>query len=425
MDDKKKSICIISFSPIYRDARVLRQIKYLSPYYDLTVIGYGHPHPSWLHMPNVRWISIDYSMEPIHKKDRLEGMGTLERFIGGRLTRFLRSSLRPKAIAEYLVMFLGRFHPSLYEVWFWRKTQHAQALKHAAENGFDAILANDWNALPVAAEAAKKSNARLVFDAHEYAPLELENRCYWRILFQSMIIYFLKKYVSQITASLTVAPLISERYSQEFNLSPIVVLNVPEKITLPDRELELGNIRLIHHGGAVRDRRLEEMIRTIGYCDQRFHLHFMLLNTDNQYLARLRKLASEVAGGRVTFHEPVPPEEIVQRISEYDMGFYLLDPNSYNNRVALPNKFFDFIAAGLAVCIGPSPSMAEMVVRYGLGCVAPTFKPHDVADMLNNLTKQEILKMRLASREASKKINAEIEMGKLIDLCNRTLGPSR
>jgi hypothetical protein len=425
MQKPNKSICIISFSPIYRDARVLRQIKYLSTFYDLNIIGYGQPHPSWVNMPNIKWISIDHPREPLYEKYGLKSIEILGTFIRKRLTRFLRPSLRPKAMAEYLVMFSGRFHPSFYEGWFWRKRQHIEALKYAAANDFDAILANDWNALPVAAEATKKSNARLVFDAHEYAPLELENRWYWRILFQPMIIYFLKKYVPQVTASLTVAQLIAERYSQEFDLSPIVVLNAPEKVTLPDRELDFNNIRLVHHGGAIRDRRLEEMIKTIAYCDQRFSLHFMLLNTDNPYLNRLKKLASELVPDRVIFHEPVPPEEIAQRISEYDMGIYLLEPNSYNNRVALPNKFFDFIAAGLAVCIGPSPSMAGMVRQYGLGCVAPSFNPHDVANMLNGLTKENISTMRLASLEACKTINAEIEMAKLIELCNRTLGSSQ
>lgn len=90
MQKPKKSICIISFSPIYRDARVLRQIKYLSPFFDLNIIGYGHSHPSWLNMPNVKWISIDHPIEPVHKKDRLEGMEILGKFVRKRLTRFLR-----------------------------------------------------------------------------------------------------------------------------------------------------------------------------------------------------------------------------------------------------------------------------------------------------------------------------------------------
>ena len=56
---KVKSICIISMSPVARDIRVLRQIKYLAPYYNLTVIGYGQPHPSWSNMDSIVWNPVD------------------------------------------------------------------------------------------------------------------------------------------------------------------------------------------------------------------------------------------------------------------------------------------------------------------------------------------------------------------------------
>jgi hypothetical protein len=411
MHKKKKSICIISFSPIHRDARVLRQIKYLSPFYKLTVIGYGQPHPNWVNRANIRWISVDWKQQSMNGKE--EGGVPL---LAKRLTTFLRPSMRPMTVAEYLMMFLGRVHPILYDAWFWGKRQHSKALQFAIRSRCDAFLANDWDALPVAAEAARENDVKLVFDAHEYAPLELENRRYWRVLFQPAIIHFLKKYVSRISASLTVAPLISERYKQEYGLEPMVILNAPARATLPDRELDHDQIRLIHHGGAISDRRLERMIKALTFCDHRFSLHFMLIKNDLKYLNQLKRLAKEMAPGRVLFHEPVPPEEIVQRISEFDMGIYLLEPNNYNNRVALPNKFFDFVAAGLAVCVGPSPSMARMVNEYGFGCVAPSFEPSDVADMLNGLRKDQLLTMRAASKQAAERINAEAEMSKLVEL---------
>ena len=49
---------------------------------------------------------------------------------------------------------------------------------------FDVILANDAEVLPLAARLAREQGARLVFDAHEYAPRELEDNLKWRIFFQ-------------------------------------------------------------------------------------------------------------------------------------------------------------------------------------------------------------------------------------------------
>ena len=52
----RKRVCIISYSPIARDARVLRQIKYLGAHFDLTVIGYG-ARPS--RFPDIEWVEVE------------------------------------------------------------------------------------------------------------------------------------------------------------------------------------------------------------------------------------------------------------------------------------------------------------------------------------------------------------------------------
>ena len=172
----RRKAFIISYSNVQRDARVLRQIKYLSPYYDLTVIGYGPPHPDWANKSNIEWLTVDHLSGPMKRAIHLKENNRLRQFIAKKLTNYLRPSLRPRAVAEYVAMLSGRLHPSLYETWFWRKTQHKQALKYAVESECDFFLANDWEALPVAAEAGMMNHAKLIFDAHEYAPLELENR---------------------------------------------------------------------------------------------------------------------------------------------------------------------------------------------------------------------------------------------------------
>ncbi len=422
MEDEKKSICIISFSPIYRDARVLRQIKYLSAIYHLTVIGYGNPPSDWANRKNVKWYPLELMNQITHKIPLSESKTLVSRrwtnklshpWVGQLLHFIIRKS---KPFLAHFLLGLGRCNTRLYEIWFWRNKYRSKALQYAIQSESDAYHANDWEALPVAAEAAKLKHAKLVFDAHEYAPLELENRWYWKAVFKPTTTYFIKKYVSQINASVTVAPLISDRYKKEFGFGADVILNAPEAETLPINKSSFENIRLVHHGGCIRDRKLERLIEALVNCDRRFSLHLILLNNDPAYLNKLRRLADALAPGRVIFHEPVPPEQIVKRISEFDIGFYLLEPNSFNNVAALPNKFFDFIVAGLAVCVGPSPSMAQFVKEYRIGCIAPSFEPDDVAKTLNRLTIADILNMRSAARDASKKINAKNEMKKLVEL---------
>ena len=167
-------------------------------------------------------------------------------------------------------------------------------------------------------------------------------------------------------ATITVAQPIAYRYKEEFGFDPVVIMNAPEKIPLSHQEIQDSSIKLIDHGGASSIRNPELMIESIARCE-RHSLHFMFIQSD--YVEELKRSASTLAPGRVFFHDPVPPEDITKEISQYDVGFFLIPPTNYNYHFCLPNKFFDFICAGLAVCIGPSPSMAEMVKKYGLGVV--------------------------------------------------------
>jgi glycosyltransferase involved in cell wall biosynthesis len=425
MDNKKNSICLIAFSLICRDARVLRQIKYLSPHFDLRIIGYGPPYRDWANKDNVNWFLIEFANFPNNETSKLNKKRKVFQLLMSIWSRywilkvFFSIVRKFKIILSFSLLGLGRIHTWFYEIWYWKRKYRLKILQYAIQSGSHVFHANDWEALPIAAKAAKMNHAKVIFDAHEYAPLELENRRYWKYLFRPAIIYFIKKYAPLVNASVTVAPIISERYQKEFGLDAIVILNTPEMEPLKVKKINFDNIRLVHHGGAIRDRRLENLIETLAFCDKRFSLHLILLNNDLNYLRKLKKLAEKRVPGRVMFHDPVSPDEIVRRISEYDIGFCLIAPTNFNYLISLPNKFFDYVMAGLAVCVGPSPSMAGMVRQYGFGCVAPSFDPQHVAETLNRLTTEELSRMQSASLKAAPKINAEKEMKKLVDLYNQ------
>ena len=170
----------------------------------------------------------------------------------------------------------------------------------------------------------------------------------------------------------------------------------------------------------MRDRQLERMIQVVALADQRFTLHFMLVG-DQAYIAELKKIAGEIAAGRIFFDDPVAPPDVVRRIAEYDIGLFVLPPINFQWQVSLPNKFFDFINAGLAVCIGPSLEMARLTRQYGFGVVASSFEPVQVAETLNGLTTELIDVMKHRALETRKEFNAEIEMGKIVSLYEKLL----
>lgn len=393
----KRTICILSFSAIRRDARVLRQIKYLADAYDLVVVGYGEPHPAFSSQVK-QWVDIS------KRTTKRAGNGKVQ----GLLNR--------------LALAGGRIDPEAYDYWYWnlKNGERRNVLGLLDDLSFDAIHANDWNTLPVAVEAARrKKNCQVVFDSHEYGPLQNAEQIGWRLFNSPAIRYILEKYLPYINRGITVSEPIANRFEREFGCQMIVVMNAPELATnSPMMISDSRKLRLIHHGIAARNRKLEQMIKAVALADKRYELHFMLVESgaSSAYIEQLKRLAQKIAPDRVHFHKAADPVEIVQVLSAYDIGFYILEPTNFNNDAALPNKIFDFMAARLAVCIGPSNAMAGIVRKYGFGCIADSFNPAVVANMLNQLTNEDITAMKQASEKAALVINAQAEANKMLSL---------
>jgi len=389
----KKRICIIAFKSVRESIHVLRQIDYFVHDYDLTVIGFGDPDPSW---PPLTWHSVP-APTTISK------------------------------ISKLVWYAAARVYSGLYDAWFWNTTRHKLAYQYAIASGAHAFHANDWQALPVAVRAAHHTKGHVVFHMHEYAEQERTDSLLWRLLVSPAVRNLTRKYISQpdtpIAASITVCEPIAERYRRELGLDPMVVFNAPKPVTDLTREdhVDEERIRLIHHGYAKRGRGLHKLIQALALTDQRFSLDFMLMDDDDGYIDELQRLATRLVPGRVHFRKPVPPGEIVRCISEYDMGFCVIEPSTYNNLVMLPNKLFEYIQAGLAACVGPSPAMVDLVLQHGCGVVAASFKPGDVAETLNRLTCQELENMKQAARRAAMVLNADVEMGKVVAMYRRLL----
>jgi hypothetical protein len=156
---------------------------------------------------------------------------------------------------------------------------------------------------------------------------------------------------------------------------------------------------MIHHGAASPSRKIETMIAMMGYLDDRFSLDLMLVAGDPAYHRFLRSRAAD--NPRVRFLDPVAPDQIIATTRAYDIGLFLLPPTNFNYRHALPNKFFEFVQARLAIAIGPSPEMSRLVREHHLGIVSADFTPRALAASLNSLTSSQIDAFKDASHAAS------------------------
>lgn len=264
------------------------------------------------------------------------------------------------------------------------------------------VVANDVSTAPLAFAIA--GSAPVVLDLHEFAPLEHEDDLRWRMLAARQTDTLLRRLMPRAAAVTTVNEPIASAYERRYGRRPVVVTNAARMMDLQPSETADGRIGMAHHGVAMRGRQLEKMIDLLDHLDERFTLDMFLLG-DDRYVAELRERAT--AQGRVKVHPALPMEEIVQTLNAFDVGLYILAPSGFNNLNALPNKFFDFVQARLAIAIGPSPAMADLVSRHGLGVVADSFAPHALAERLQHLDAERIHRFKQAAHVASTDLCAE------------------
>ncbi len=287
----------------------------------------------------------------------------------------------------------------------------ATAKAELLAKNFDLVLVEDLDCLPFAFSIRK--SAKVIFDAREFYPKQRENNLFFRHFQAPYRTQICRNYLPKCSGLITVSPGIASKYEEEFGVHAKIFRSTPNLHQLPTRTLSAEKIRMVHHGLANPNRQLEKMVDVFSLLDSRFHLDMYL--TGNSFVIReLRLKARNIPNLRIL--DPVPLKEIIPTISNYDIGFFYVEPLTFNLKYCLPNKLFEFIQARLAVAIGPSPDMARIVEQNGCGFVSKKFTVESMAERLTCLSASEIQSAKEKSNVAAFELCFEKEKQVLDDL---------
>lgn len=365
-----KKILIISFTDQKNDPRVNRQIRFLKDKYKVSTVG----------LKNAKIENVIFYL--------------LERKKGSFFSK----------VKKAILCKIKKF-----EKVYWDTYEFYILIDELMNKKFDIIISNDIESLPFALRIA--NGAKILLDAHEYTPKEFEDRFIWRFILKDYKEYLCKIYIKCCDRMITVSAGIVDEYNKNFNIKPDIITNASEYVDIKPSKVNNKHIRLIHHGGAVPSRKIESMIKMMEYLDNGFTLDLMLIPTIPTYLKKLKSMVKNKE--KIRFLEPISIQEVVTFINTYDIGVYILEENSFNNKYALPNKFFDFIQARLVVAIGPTLEMARIVKQYDIGIVADNFTPESMAKELNKLTKDKIDYYKHQSEKYAYELSSEGNRQKL------------
>jgi len=182
----------------------------------------------------------------------------------------------------------------LYEKAYWSSPRAKNALKVLDKlKKADIILANDINTLPLGVLLAQKWNSKLMCDLHEYAPAEFDANPLWKHIMSPYNDYLCKKYLPYTDKVMTVCEGIGNKYKHSYGIRCEVIDNAAFYVDQKPIITRDNEIRMIHHGIAIPERKIENMILLMKLLDKRYKLDLMLMPYNKNYIKKLKQLVTE------------------------------------------------------------------------------------------------------------------------------------
>jgi glycosyltransferase involved in cell wall biosynthesis len=260
-------------------------------------------------------------------------------------------------------------------VWFaW------QALAVARRERPALVHANDWNTMWCAVAIKLVCRARLVYDSHELWP-DRNGRWEWRPWLLASEALFVRVADAVITASPGYADALSARHRMA---RPTVVRNIPDGPPSAGRSEPQAPPLVVYVGGLMPGRGLEQTIDALALAPA---IRLRAVGPGSpEYRAGLIERATAVGvADRLELCPPVPPGSVGTTLREATAGLCLIQPVCRSYELTLPNKLFEYAAAGVPVLVSDLPVIAAVVRRDGLGEVAPSDDPRGIAAGLERL----------------------------------------
>lgn len=318
------------------------------------------------------------------------------------MARRLRRALQSLQIA---------FDPAHAEVAYWALDHRFAAIRElASQHRADVWLANDWQMLPVVRQLAAQQGVPYIYDTHELAVHEYAHRWLWSLLQRPLIAAVEREGIAGAALTSCVSPGIGEFLQSYHSLSkrPMVVRNLPryeEHLLRPCGD----TIEVLYHGVVSPGRGLEACVESVASWEPQFRLTIRGPGSESYCAELLRRAKAAGVDGRVVLAPPVPMVSLVSEAARFDIGLFALPDHSRQNVLALPNKFFEYVMAGLALCVSDLPEMSALLREHNLGRLIPAVTPAAIAAAINGFDRAGIERHKACALQAARMLNWDIE----------------
>ena len=270
--------------------------------------------------------------------------------------------------------------------------------------------ANDLDTLPAGWLLARRGRARLVYDAHElYSEFEEPAPRMARALTLRLERMLARRADAVVTVGDGVARELGSRLG--LRREPLIVPNAPARTEIAAREPSSGPLRVVYQGGLGPGRSLDDLLRA-AVDGVELTIRIRMARPDDLRAA----IAARGLGDRVRVAEPVEPAGVLEALAGFDVGLIFDRPTTRNSALSTPNKFFEYLMAGLAVVAPRLETLGPLVESERIGVVYEPGSPDALREALELLARDRdgLAGMQARARAlALGRFNAEASAGTL------------
>lgn len=288
----------------------------------------------------------------------------------------------------------GWFMPVRWKLWFLVKMfiLMARCVFQLLRCDADIYHAHVEHAFLAAYVASRVRRKGLIFDTPELTMFGPAILC-WPVLRMCAIRVIRWMSVScdgYITGSPLYKPILQDLYAYE---QILVLRHIPpyRKVVRNTRlQQRLGldpDVRIALYQGYVQeDRGLDTLLLAAHYLRPGIVIVLMGASYGKTQAQLLALIQREHLEDRVKMLPAVPYNELLDWSSSADIGLIVLPPDySLSIRFCLPNKFFEYIMAGLPVLSSNLDAIAEMIHYYNVGKILSDFTSATIGEAINTM----------------------------------------
>ncbi len=280
------------------------------------------------------------------------------------------------------------------------------------------------------APQAARLHARIIYDAHDfYRGIEPPERLspFDRDWVRPFFNHMEDRLVAAADAVITVSDGVAALMEAAFGRRPLVIRNCHDERhdcpATPDLRTAIGvapdDCLAVVAGNWKRGMGVMTACDAIALLPERFHLAFV----GRGYESAIDALREHPAARRIHFGHSVPVNRIVPFIASADLSLVVYEPYSENYLNALPNGFFQAVAAGLPVIRGRLPEIEAVIAGRDVGASLDPIEASTLAEAIARCA-DRATSLRRAVAGLARQLRWQVEAERLHDLlCDGASAP--